>query len=89
MLCLPITVSFGMVSQLKLRILEARVGPLENGPPLEKRPGGGGGGGGGALGGGGGGGGGGIMVWMSLAKILLHHPFKDRTEMETICKVCV
>lgn len=80
MLCLPSTVSLGMASQLKLRILEARVGPLVNGLSPEKRPGGGGGGGGGAIGGGGGGGGGGIMIWMSLAKILLPHPFKEKPE---------
>lgn len=88
MLCLPSTVSLGMASQLKLRILEARIGLLVNGPPPPKRAGGGGGGGGGALGGGGGGGGG-IMIWMSLAKIMLHHPFKEKSEKETIWKSCV
>lgn len=63
MLCLPITVCLGRVSQLKLRIRERRrstwalrPGPWGNGG----RPGaGGGGGGGGGSGGGGGGGAGG------------------------------
>ncbi len=87
MLCLPSTVCLGMASQLKLRILEARIGPLVNGPPPEKRAGGGGGGGGGAIGGGGGGGG--IMIWMSLAKVMLHHPFKEKPEKETIWKLYV
>lgn len=57
-LCFPITVCLGRVSQLKLRILERRRSNLEIGPgPC--RDGGGGGGGGGSGGGGGGGGGGG------------------------------
>ncbi len=88
MLCLPSTVSLGMASQLKLRILEARIGPLINGPPSEKGPGGGGGGGGGALGGGGGGGGGGIMIWMSIANVMLHRPFKKKNK-KYIWKLCL
>lgn len=61
MLCFPITLCLGRVSQLKLRILEFRVAPLAKRPPPCRgggRPGAGGRGGGGGGGSGGGGGGG-------------------------------